>query len=141
MRGKKYIEGVLCLALIAGLLGGCSKNGAGSDTAGGNADETPKGRYVETQEALPEELEEWNIRQLFALEDGIHLLAVKQEDKETILREWAQQNDTFADVTQEWLKGMELPIDGSWMNLQLMQTGDGTQYLFAGYVTQGGGGI
>lgn len=137
MRGKKYIGGVLCLALIAGLLGGCGKNGAGTDTVVGSADGTEKGRYVETQEALPEELEEWNILQLFALEDGIHLLAVKQEDGGTILREWAQQNGAFTDVTQEWLKGMELPIDGSWMNLQLMQAGEGPQYLFAGYVAQG----
>lgn len=137
MQRRKFIGGILCLALISGMLGGCGKNGGGSAGANGQEEETIKGRYVETQVDLPEQLEGWSIRQLFASEDGIHLLAVRQEDGKTILREWKRQGDAFTDVTQGWLAGMELTGQGSGMELQLLQAGDGTQYLFANYAAEG----
>lgn len=136
MRYKNYIGGMLCLALVSGVLGGCGKKG-GENGAENGAGEEAKGRYVETQVELPEELDGWNIRQIFAAEDRIHLLAVKPEEGKVILKEWEQQEGTFADVTQGWLAGMELPGDGSGMSLQLQQAADGTQYLFANYAAAG----
>ncbi len=134
MQHKNFTVSVLCLALISGVLGGCGKK-EGENGAENGSGEGARGRYVETQVDLPEQLDGWNIRQIFAAEDRIHLLAMKQESGKAILKEWEQQEDIFADVTQGWLAGVELPGDGSVMNLQLQQAADGTQYLLADYKT------
>lgn len=136
MKYKKYIGGILCLALLAGALGGCGKKGEGGEakTAG---DGTAKGRYVESQVDLPEQLDGWSIRQIFAVGDGIHLLATRQENGKTVLREWEHREDVFTDVTQGWLEEMELAGGGNGAEMQLLQAEDGTQYLFANYAAEG----
>ncbi len=130
-QSKRSIAAFLCAALVAAACG-CGKEAGG----GSGFSETPKGRYVETQEVLPEQLNDWTIRQLFTVEDKVRLLTTKQEGDKTILREWEKQGDGYADVTQKWLSDVWLHC-GSWLEVQLMSTEDGMQYLFAGYVADG----
>lgn len=95
-----------------------------------------KGRYVEKEEALPPELEDWSILQLFTAEDKLHLLATKQQENKTLLREWCRQEEGFADVTPQWLASLELP-GSDWMEAKLAVGTDGSRYLYAGYIEEG----
>nr|WP_300676994.1 extracellular solute-binding protein [uncultured Acetatifactor sp.] len=131
MRHGKGIAAALCAAILAGALGGCGKQ----DTKDGGL-EQQKGRWVETQEELPEELEDWTLQNIFSTAGEIHLLASRQEGGKTLFSEWAGKEDGFADVTEGWLASLELDC-GEWFEVQLMQSGSGTQYLYAGYVADG----
>lgn len=131
MKLKKWIAGVLCGALAAGLLGGC-----GEEKDQEPQEEPLRGRYVEEKAELPGELEGWELRQLFAAEDKLCLLAAKEEEGKVRLSQWEQQEGAFAEVTRDWLKGLELDC-GTWLEVQMAQAGDGTQYLFAGYTAAG----
>lgn len=149
MMKKKYgrwTAALLTMAFLVNVLGGCGKGetqaggasgtGGGGSSIGGDTTEQSRGRYVETEVALPEELADWTINDIFSAEDRVHLLATKEEDGKTTFREWEQQESGFVDVTQGWLASMELEC-GEWMTVQLMEDGDGTQYLFAAYVEEG----
>lgn len=138
MRLKKWIAAILCMGLLAGSLAGCGKGGDGGGEAGtDDSGEPQKGRYVETEEALPEQLAGWEVQQIFILEDKVHLLAVKKENNKLLLTEWAQQENGFADVTPDWLKNLELSLANEWTETKLLSAEDGTQYLLAGYVAEG----
>lgn len=132
MRLKRGAAIILCVLSVAGIFGGCGKAGSGAS----NPAEQEKGRYVETKVDLPEELEDWNVRQMFSAGGELHLLAAREENGKTVLGEWSRQGDRFEDVTQEWLREMELPGEGV-SDLRLMQDGNGTQYLYAGYADEG----
>lgn len=131
-QGKKWITAILCTSLLSGLCA-CGKKETGID---GLAEQPSKGRYVETQETLPEELGDWTVKQMFEVEDKVHLLAAKREGEKTVLREWAGQGQQFEDVTQDWLAAMTLPCE-EWSEMKLIQGGDNAQYLFAQYVAEG----
>lgn len=89
MREKRYTAILLCMAAVAGALAGCGKDGAGDMRAGSGEDgEVFKGRYVEREEALPEQLEGWTVEQIFTVGDRVHLLASGQEAGKTVFREW-----------------------------------------------------
>lgn len=128
MKFGKCIAAILCMTLVTGALGGCGKKESGSTSQM----ELEKGRYVETEEALPDELADWTVSQLFSAGEEIHLLVTRQDAENALVREWAQQGETFADVTQEWLAAMELPW-GDGLKVQLTQDGAGVQYLYAEY--------
>jgi len=137
---KRWTAAVLCTALLAGV-SGCGDKEEGKESLA----QEQKGRYVETQAVLPEELEDWTVKQLFTEADALHLLAAKQEGEGTILREWAGQGGDFVDVTQEWLKATVLPC-GESAHMELLQGGgaedaggnmEETQYLFARYAADG----
>ncbi len=144
MKKAKCGRGVAFLAvisLLAGILGGCGKadKGAESDSgqqSGGAAAGTEKGRYVERQETLPEGLAGSQVAQMFVQEERVHLLTWKQENGKTVLQEWEQQDAGFADVTQGWLKNMDLP-ESELMETELAYGKDGKQYLYAGYTEDG----
>ena len=131
IQGKRGLVAILCAALLAGLCG-CGKQDAGMD----DMVEPVKGRYVESQEALPQELQDWTIKQVFTVNDELHLLAAKQQEEKTILREWAKQESGFMDVTQDWLASLELNCE-DWVEVKFLQGESGVQYLFARYVTEG----
>ena len=131
IQGRRWLAAVLCTVIAAGLCG-CGKQDAAVDDMA----EPVKGRYVESQEALPQELEDWKIKQLFTVNDELHLLAVQQQEEKTILREWASKEDGFVDVTQDWLAVLELNCM-DWAEVKLLQEEGGVQYLFAGYATEG----
>ena len=128
---------MLVMALLAGVAGGCGKgqgtSGEQEKTKGESGAE--KGRYVEREEALPEELADWTVLQIFTAQDKLHLLASKQEEGKTILREWEKQENGYADVTEGWLASMEL-VCGDWLEARLVRTQKGTEYLYAGYMEE-----
>ena len=131
MKFRKSIAALLCTAVLAGVFTGCGKKDMGS----GETEEP--GRYMETRTELSGEMADWTVRQLFTSQDRLHILAVKQEDGKTRLREWAQQGETFEDVTQGWLASLELPTDKAWLDISMAETKDGIQYLMAGYEAVG----
>ena len=131
IQGKRGLAAILCAALLAGVCG-CGKQDVGMD----NLAEPVKGRYVESREALPQELDDWTIKQVFAANDQLHLLAAKQDGDKMILREWAKEEEGFMDVTQDWLVSLNL-ICEDWAEVQLLQEESGIQYLFARYTTEG----
>lgn len=140
-KGRRYLALMLSMTLTAGVFGACGKEGGESGQsskvgAGNSAPEQERGRYVETEEKLPEELTDWNIVQMFAADEKLYFLTTKQEDGKTVLREWEKQGDSLTDVTQGWLASMELTC-GDWLEVQLMQARDGAQYLYTGYVAEG----
>lgn len=138
MRLKKWIAAIVGTVFLAGSLAGCGKGETGGGAAGQeDMSEPEKGRYVETEEGLPEELKEWKIRQIFTQEDKIHLFATKIENDKTVLREWVQQEDGFADVTEGWMEALELPTASDWLDIRLLSAESGSRYLVAGY-TEGG---
>ena len=132
MKFGKCTTAILCITLMTGVFGGCGKKDSGS----ASQMELEKGRYVETEEALPDELGDWTVRQMFSAGEEIHLLVTRQDAEKTFVREWAQQGETFADVTQEWLAAMELPC-GDGLEVQLTQDGAGVQYLYAEFAEPG----
>nr|WP_305139727.1 extracellular solute-binding protein [uncultured Acetatifactor sp.] len=157
-KGGRWIAAMLVTALLAGSLSGCGKaagsgagqsgeSGAGKDSAesGGSSQGAQnegssgqgKGRYVEIQESLPQELADWSILQMYQVDEKLRFLAVKAEGGKAILREWEKQGESYADVTGKWLASMEIACMADWMDARLAQGGDGTQYLYAGYIAEG----
>lgn len=136
MKYGKGIAALLCTALLAGTLAGCGKKGPENGEAGADM-EPVKGRYVEKEEALPEQLEDWTVKQLFIEEGEAHLLATRQEEGKIIFQEWAQTKDGFADVTRDWMAALALPASGEWIETRLLAPGEGKRCLYAGYVEEG----
>ena len=114
MKHIRRMAWLAIMAMLAGALSGCGKK----DTGGSVVTEQEKGRFVEIREELPEELGAWNPRQIFSVDGRIHLLASKNEDGRTVFSEWAQQEEGFAETTQDWLASLELPC-GEGMNFTL----------------------
>lgn len=128
MKKKKFAALAMTLAMLTGLLTGCGSQNQQEDTPVVQE----KGRYVETEQALPEEWADWTAKQLFVQDEKLHLVMVKAEDERLAVRELEQTEDGFADVTGKWLGEIVLPSD-LWMELRLMRDGNGTQYLFSQY--------
>lgn len=129
MKYKKGMAALLVMMLITAVLGGCAKSGG--------ADNQPvqqeTGRYVETRMDLPEELTGSTIRQIFRVEDKVHLLSAAEENGETVLEEWElSENGEFTRVTKEWLAALRFRYE-EYGRLKLMQDASGTQYLYACY--------
>lgn len=75
---------------------------------------------------------------MFAADGRIRLLALKAEESRTIAREWELKEDGFVDVTRPWLETAQLPGGESGITVKLMQTADGSQYLYADYAQEEG---
>ncbi len=137
MKCGKWLAYLVSMALLTGVCGGCGKTeGEENRTAGAenNGAGSGKGCYVEKEEILPEELQDWTVNQMFEAEGKLRFLTSKQEEEKTILREWEKQEEGLVDVSQNWLSSLELP-DSEWMELKLVQGTGGSQYLYAGYLT------
>lgn len=133
MRFGKGITILLCGALLAGSLGGCGKDKETKETG----QEPVKGRYVETEEALPGLTEGREIGQVFMEEGKLHLLAWGQESGQASFQEWAQEGEGFTEVTEPWLASLSLPIEGTWWEAQLLVPGEGKKCFYAAYVAEG----
>lgn len=133
---KRGMAAMLVIALCTGVAGGCGKeqqeSGSQAKTGDVGAD---RGRYVEREETWPVELADWTVLQIFTSQDKLHLLAAKEEDGKTVLREWEKQESGYADVTQNWLASMKLG-SGDWLDARLLEAEDGTQYLYAQYMEE-----
>lgn len=124
---------VLSMALAVSALTGCSA-GEGGESASSNGQ---KGRYVEEELILPEQLAESDIRQIMRVDDRLHLLLQSNTEGVAGLQEWMLNEDgSFVEVTQEWLAQLSIPY-AQYGNLKLLQDGDGTQYLYACYPEEG----
>ena len=128
MKRKRFAALAVTLAMLTGLLAGCGKQNQQEDTPAVQE----KGRYVESEQTLPEEWSGWTARQLFVRDDKLHLVMAKAEDERLAVRELEQTEEGFADVTGQWLEDIVLPAE-QWIDLRLMQDGNGVQYLFSQY--------
>lgn len=151
-RRSKLLAILLVLCLLTGMLCACGKDGskkagpAGpegggvSEEAGGTSEgggvSKGTGAYVQKPVELPPELADSSITQVYTAENTLHLLVMKSSDEKVRLEEWAYQDGTFTNVTQDWLGAMELP-GADWLEVKLVQSREGTQYLYAGYVAEG----
>ncbi|MCM1540965.1 MAG: extracellular solute-binding protein [Blautia sp.] len=114
--------------LLAGSLAGCSRQ-EGSGGMAGDAGTAEKGAWLEKEAALTGIPEGATLKQLCTVDDKLHLVTAADEDGGFGLREWELQEDTFAEVTKPWLADFIIPGE-SWMDISLMQDGNGVQYLF-----------
>lgn len=128
LKRKRFAALAVTLAMLTGLLAGCGKQNQQEDTPAVQE----KGRYVESEQTLPEEWSGWTARQLFVRDDKLHLVMAKAEDERLAVRELEQTEEGFADVTGQWLEDIVLPAE-QWIDLHLMQDGNGVQYLFSQY--------
>lgn len=143
MSKKRLAAAALCVALVAGAFSSCGRQQQEEETLQDAQQEKhavvetqlPDMGYVAEEMKLPDMGEEWVIKQLFLVEDELHLLAAAQEGEATILREWQQQGEEFGDVSQDWLLSLRLPCD-TWADMQLMQERSGTQYLHVKFVNE-----
>lgn len=130
---KRWFSAVLSMLILFGTLGGCAQKQESEPPQ-----EQMKGKYVETEEKMPEQwMEDWTIKQLFSSEGSLNLLLAAEEGETTTLRQWQQQGEEFEDVSQEWLSNLELPVQ-SWADMKLMEGKDGVQYLFVRVVNEEG---
>lgn len=121
----------LCGVLAAASLTGCGAKGQGADVG---AAEQQKGRYVEQELTLPEECADSNLRQIFRLNEEMHLLSQKNVDGQSCLQEWIVSEDgSFQEVTGDWLQSVSFPY-GEYGSVKLMQDADGTQYLYVSLI-------
>lgn len=157
--GRRWMAALVTAALLAGTLSGCGKgesagssNTGGSSgnngnstgnsasnapgTEGGGASGQSQGRYVERQESLPQELEGWDIVQMYTVNDALRFLAMKQEGSKNVLSEWEKQGEGYGEVTPGWFASLELPAV-EWMEIGIAQAEDSSQYLYTGYTAEG----
>lgn len=139
-KSSKLLAALLVLSLFTGVLGACGKDAPkeaglpgpeGGGTSGGS-----EGRYVEKPLELPPELADSSVVQMDTVENTLRLLVIKQQEEKVYLEEWAYQEGTFTNVTEDWLGALDLP-GTDWIDVKLVQSSDGTQYLYAGYVAEG----
>ena len=128
MKRKRFAALAMTLAMLTGLLAGCGRQNQQEDIPVVQE----KGRYVETEQALPEEWADWTAKQLFVQDEKLHLVMVRAEDERLAVRELEQTEEGFEDVTGKWLGEIVLPAD-LWNELHLMRDGNGAQYLFSQY--------
>ena len=128
---------LLASSLFTAMLGACEKDKADENALPGPelGGASKAGRYVEKEIALPPELADCSVATMYASENTLHLLVMKDQDGRISLQEWTCQDGTFAEVTRDWLAGLTLP-DTYWAEAQLIQGTDGTQYLYARYAQE-----
>lgn len=131
MKYSKLMAAAMSVCLFTGALGGCGKKTAESGTL---SSPTP-GKYVELELELPDEWNGWTAKQMFAKENSLHFLLVKEEENHMLLREWERSEDSFSDVTENWMHTLELPAQ-KWMPLNLITDGKDEKYLFAQYADE-----
>lgn len=125
---------VWALFLSAVTVTGCLSGCGGADKTPQNRLEQQKGCYVQNSQELQEQFGDWTVKQIFKVDEKVHLLLAKETEGNTVLREWRQEGETFEDVTQEWLAGLTLSCE-AWADMKLMQ-GENVQYLYAQLVEE-----
>ncbi|MCI9546546.1 MAG: carbohydrate ABC transporter substrate-binding protein [Lachnospiraceae bacterium] len=102
MKARKIISIVLAAALSLGALAGCGRGGDDAEKSGGENTGGAKGRYLETDVALPEKT---SVYGMVKLEDGtIRIATNDQEGREAV---WDLAKDTGSwekvyDMPEEW---------------------------------------
>lgn len=134
MKYRKIVSCLMSAVLLLTTLTGCGKE----REENGGLPEQERGRFVEEEQQLNEEWSGWTAKQLFLSDEKLHLLMAKPEGENLELQEWECRDGVFTDVTESWLKTIELP-PRTWMDIKLMVDAAGTQYLFAGFTEEGEG--
>ena len=137
----RWIASLLLTALLAGSLSGCGESAESGESSpeaenAGSSGQTGKGRYVEIQESLPQELDGWSIVQMYTADEKLRFLTTQVRNGKVILREWEKQGEVLTDVSKSWLASMEIACIGEWVEARLAQGKDGRQYLYAGYIAE-----
>ena len=139
MKTKKYCRLpaiLLAFSLLTGMLSACAGDKTNKDklpaTDPGGVSGPARGRYVEQTVTLPPELADCSVQHMYAVENTLHLLVAKEQEDKTCLQEWTCQDGVFTEATRDWLAGMTLP-GADWLDARLVQSADGTQYLYARY--------
>lgn len=126
---KRWLGVALSLLLLAGTFSGC-----GREEKTEMPEEQERGRYVETEEGLPDIGDDgWITKHLFTSEGSLNLLQVAEKGDSVILRQLKQQGEEFEDVSQEWMVNREFPM-ATWNDMKLLQGEGQVQYLFATFV-------
>lgn len=128
-RGLALLAGVL---VLAGTMSGCGQRGASGgigNGSNGSDDMAVKGAYLEKEVSLSGIPEGVIVKQLYTVEDQVHLLTVDEEEEGLKLQEWALQEGNLVEVTKPWLADFMIPAE-SYMDIQLFQDGNGIQYLY-----------
>lgn len=131
---SKLLAVLLASSLFTLMLGACAKDKTDGDTLPGPefGGVSQAGRYVEKEAALPPELADLAVAHMYAVENTLHLLVMKDQDGKICLQEWILQDGVFTEATRDWLADLALP-DTDWLETKLVQGTDGTQYLYAKY--------
>lgn len=139
MKMRKYCKLpaiLLALILLTVSLGACAKDktegSSQPEHKPGDVSGQARGRYTERSVTLPPELAEQSIQHIFAADNVLHLLTMKELDDGICLQEWVCQDGTFTEVTQDWLAGLKLPAT-DWIEARLAQNSAGEQFLYTGY--------
>ena len=142
-RQEKRLALLVSALLLAESFSGCGQAGEpmglqGSVIGDINRDavgEPQKGAYLEKEQPLTGIPNNVTVKQLYTVDDKIHLVTAREEGEGFKLQEWELQEDSFAEVTKPWLT--DFIIEGeTWVDINLMQDGNGTQYLFCNLVDE-----
>ncbi|MDE6923647.1 MAG: extracellular solute-binding protein [Acetatifactor sp.] len=117
--------------LLAGSMAGCGEQGSSGvagDSVTGSEGAT-RGVWLEKEVTLTGIPEGVTPRQVYTVDDKLHLVTAADENGGLRIQEWELQEDAFAEVTQGWLTDFVIPGE-SWTDFRLMQGGNGVQYLF-----------
>ncbi len=105
-KSSKLLAVLLALGLVTGALSACGKEPSEDGKTPGSEDGSvaaqTQGRYVEKEVALPSELADWSLIQMSAEGDALYLLASRQQDEKTILREWCYQSGVTSVKLPSW---------------------------------------
>lgn len=112
--------------LLAGNLLGCGQRG-GNHADSGIVQE--KGAWMEREAALTGIPEDITPKQLYTIDDKVHLVTTADAQEGFRLQEWELQKDAFTEVTQGWMTDFVIPGE-TWREFILMQDGNGVQYLY-----------
>lgn len=130
---RVVMAAILSLTLAMSSLIGCGQRKEGENTLATQQ----KGRYVEKELTLPKEWAGSEIRQIMRVDDCLHLMLQSNEEGSTRVQEFMLNEDgSFEEVTQEWLKNLSFPYE-QYGKLKLLQDKEGIQYLYACYAEEG----
>ncbi len=132
MKKRKTACVFLGLSLLLVSFGGCGAQGGTPE----DVQAPQRGRYVEREVEMPEEWSDLAVKQIFTVEDRVHLLTAEQQEGKTLLKEWEENDGTFTDVTKGWLDAVDLVCE-DWADVKLLQ-GNERQYLFARLINEQG---
>jgi len=128
-RWKRRLALLADALLLAGSIAGCGKSGASGGMEASGTEASERGAYLEKEVSLTGIPEDVTPKQLYTVDDKLHLVTAANENEGFRLQEWELQEDAFTEVTQDWLTDFVIPGE-SWTDISLMQDGNGVQYLF-----------
>lgn len=122
---KKLVAILLTAGMLAGLTG-CGQKGTAGGIAAGN-ENAEKGRYVEKEITLPEEIDRKNIFQIGKKGENLCLYVTEEKDGKEKIACYLYKEGSFFKETPAWLEGMTLT---DVQNIKVLENIDGNSYLY-----------